>query len=389
MDTSQLSPIQTDISEAIAKIASNFPDSYWRARDAAKEFPWDFYDAIASAGWLGICIPSAYGGGELGIADAGVMLEEIAASGAGINGCSALHLTVFGMNPVVKHGSDELKEEFLPCVVSGELHVAFGVTEPDAGTDTSRITSFARREGDSYIVSGRKVWTSKALEAEVVLLLARTTPREDCVRGVDGMTLFLAPLDRDTCTIRPIEKMGRNAVDSNELFIDELIVPVERRIGEEGLGFRYLLDGLNPERILIAFEGVGLGRRAVDAAVAYAKDRVVFDRPIGMNQGIQFPLAEAAIRLDAASLMAHRAAELYDAGVPCGREANAAKFLSADAAFRAADQAVQTLGGYGYACEFNVERYFREARLLRLAPISQEMALSYIGEHCLELPRSF
>jgi len=296
---------------------------------------------------------------------------------------------VFGMNPVVKHGSDELKEEFLPRVVSGELHVAFGVTEPDAGTDTSRITSFARREEGSYIVSGRKVWTSKALEAEVVLLLARTTPREHCARGVDGMTLFLAPLDRNTCTIRPIAKMGRNAVDSNELFIDELIVPVERRIGEEGLGFRYLLDGLNPERILIAFEGVGLGRRAVDAAVAYAKDRVVFDRPIGMNQAIQFPLAEAAIRLDAASLMAHRAAELYDAGVPCGREANAAKFLSADAAFRAADQAVQTLGGYGYAREFNVERYFREARLLRLAPISQEMALSYIGEHCLELPRSF
>lgn len=389
MATSQLSPIQMDIKEAIAQIASKFPDAYWRARDAAKEFPWDFYDAIASAGWLGICIPSAYGGGELGIAEAGVMLEEIAASGAGINGCSALHLTVFGMNPVVKHGSDELKEEFLPRVVSGELHVAFGVTEPDAGTDTSRITSFARREGGSYIVSGRKVWTSKALEAEVVLLLARTTAREHCVRGVDGMTLFLAPLDRNTCTIRPIEKMGRNAVDSNELFIDELIVPVERRIGEEGLGFRYLLDGLNPERILIAFEGVGLGRRAVDAAVAYAKDRVVFDRPIGMNQAIQFPLAEAAIRLDAASLMAHRAAELYDAGLPCGREANAAKFLSADAAFRAADQAVQTLGGYGYAREFNVERYFREARLLRLAPISQEMALSYIGEHCLELPRSF
>lgn len=389
MANSQLSPIQAEIKDAIAKVAAQFPDAYWRARDAAKEFPWEFYDAIAGGGWLGICMPKAYGGGELGIAEAGVMLEEIAASGAAMNGCSALHLTVFGMNPVVKHGSDQLKDEFLPRVVSGDLHVAFGVTEPDAGTDTSRITTFARRDGDAYVVSGRKVWTSKALEAEVVLLLARTTPREECARGVDGMTLFLAPLDHDRCTIRPIEKMGRNAVDSNELFIDDLVVPVERRIGEEGHGFRYLLDGLNPERILLAFEAVGIGRRAVETAVAYAKERVVFGRPIGMNQAIQFPLAEAAIRLDAASLMAHRAADLYDAGVPCGREANAAKFLCADAGFRAADQAVQTLGGYGYATEFNVERYFREARLLRLAPISQEMALSYIGEHCLHLPRSF
>lgn len=389
MSQLELSPTQIDIKQTIAKIASQFTDEYWRAREAAKEFPWDFYNAIAGGGWLGMCMPSAYGGGDLGIAEAGVMLEEIAASGAGMNGCSALHLTVFGMNPVVKHGSEALKAEFLPRVVSGDLHVAFGVTEPDAGTDTSRITTFARREGDHYVVSGRKVWTSKALEAQVVLLLARTTPRDECERPTDGMTLFLADLDRDRCAIRPIDKMARNAVDSNEVFIDDLIVPVDRRVGEEGAGFRYLLDGLNPERILLAFEGVGIGRRSIDVAVEYAQTRVVFDRPIGKNQGIQFPLAEASIRLEAASLMAHRAAWLYDNGMHCGREANAAKFLCADAGFRAADQAVQTLGGYGYATEYNVERYFREARLLRLAPISQEMALSYIGEHSLKLPRSF
>jgi acyl-CoA dehydrogenase len=293
------------------------------------------------------------------------------------------------MNPVVKHGTEELRRRVLPRVCDGDPHVAFAVTEPDAGSDTTRISTVATRDGDGYVVHGRKVWISKAQEAEKMLLLARTTPLDESRKPTDGMTLFLADLDRDAVSVRPIEKLGRNAIDSNELFIDGLRVASADRVGEEGEGFRYLLDGLNPERVLLAHESIGIGRAALRRAVRYAAERVVFDRPIGANQAIQLPLADALARLDAAELVAWKAAVLYDAGEPCAREANTAKYLCADAAFEAADRAVQTHGGYGYAREYHVERYFREARLMRLAPVSQELALAYLGRHVLGLPRSY
>ncbi|MCF7550784.1 acyl-CoA dehydrogenase family protein [Pseudonocardia sp. WMMC193] len=375
--------------KGVRELIARFDDEYWSTCDAEHRFPNEFYQALADGGWLGVAIPEEYGGAGLGVTEAALLLQEVASSGAAMNGCSAIHLTLFGMNPVVKHGSAELRQQLLPRVVSGDLHVSFGVTEPDAGTDTSRITTRARREGDTYVVDGRKVWITKAQQAEYLLLLTRTTPREECAKPTDGMTLFMAPMDRSAVEVREIPKMGRNAVNSNELFIDGLRVSAECRIGEEGRGFRYLLDGLNPERILLAHESVGIGRSAVDKAVAYANQRVVFDRPIGQNQGIAFPLAEATMRLDAAELVARKAAWLYDLGRPCAREANSAKYLAADAAFFAADRAVQTHGGFGYAVEYHVERYFREARLMRIAPISQEMVLNFISEHVLGLPRSY
>lgn len=384
-----LSDDQVRLRDAVRELAGRFTPAYWAGRDEQGEFPWEFYRAFADAGWLGIAVPAEYGGGGLGVLDAALMLEEVAASGAGMNGCSTMHLTIFGLNVVAKHGSEELRREVLPRAVNGELHVCFGVTEPDAGTDTTRISTFARRDGDSYVIDGRKVWITKAGQSEKVLLVARTTARDQAARPTDGMTLFLADLDPGHVEMRPIPKMGRNAVPSYELFIDGLRVPAGSRVGEEGQGFRYLLDGLNPERILLAHEALGLGTAALDAAVGYARERMVFGRPIGANQGIAFPLAETAARLDAARLLARRAARLYDQGRPCGREANIAKFLCADAGFFAADRAVQTLGGMGYAREFHVERYFREARLLRLAPVSQEMALNYVAQHALGLPRSY
>jgi acyl-CoA dehydrogenase len=373
----------------VRELASRFDDDYWLERDRDHEFPWDFYNAVAEAGWLGIAIPREHGGAGLGLVEASILVGEIAASGAAMNGCSALHLTLFGMNPVVKHGTPELRRRVLPRVVTGELHVAFAVTEPDAGTETTQISTFARRDGDEYVIRGRKIWISKAAESEKMLLLTRTTPLEEVSKPTDGMTLFLADIDPAGVTIRPIEKLGRNAVGSNELFIDDLRVPVADRIGEEGMGFRYLLDGLNPERILLAHESVGIGRASIRRATRYAGERIVFGRPIGKNQAIQFPLADSLARLDAAELVAWKAAVLYDAGEPCAREANTAKYLCADAAFEAADRAVQTHGGMGYAREYHVERYFREARLMRLAPVSQEMALSYLGEHVLGLPKSY
>ncbi|GAB4999340.1 acyl-CoA dehydrogenase family protein [Mycobacterium avium subsp. hominissuis] len=373
----------------LRELLTRFDDEYWARCDCEHRFPTEFYDALAAGGWLGVAIPADYGGAGLGVTEAALLLQEIAASGAAMNGCSAIHLTIFGMNPVVKHGSPQLRREVLPRVVAGDLHVSFAVTEPDAGSDTSRITTRARRDGDNYVIDGRKVWITKAQQAEYLLLLTRTTPLEECTRRLDGMTLFLAPLDRSAVEIREIVKMGRNAVNSNELFIDGLRVPAENRLGEEGQGFRYLLDGLNPERILLAHESVGIGRAAVRRAVEYAKTRVVFDRPIGQNQGIAFPLAEATMRLDAAELVARKAAWLYDQGRPCAREANTAKYLAAEAAFMAADRAVQTHGGFGYAVEYHVERYFREARLMRIAPVSQEMVLNYVSEHVLGLPRTY
>src|SRR5919205_678073 len=385
----ELTAEQEALRQQVRQLAARFDDAYWAERDARHEFPWDFYNVFAEGGWLGIAIPEQYGGSGLGILEASLLLEEIAASGAAMNGCSALHLTIFGLNVLVKHGTEALRQEVLPSAADGSLHVCFGVTEPNAGTDTSRITTFARRDGDGYVIYGQKVWTTKAGDSQKMLLLARTTPRDQVDRPTRGMSLFLVDMDRSAMELKAIPKLGRNAVASYEVFIDNLRVPLEARIGEEGQGFRYRLDGLNPERILLAHESLGIGRAALRRAVRYANERVVFDRPIGQNQGIAFPLAEALARLDAAELMARKAAWLYDRGLPCGREANMAKWLCADAGFQAADAAMQTHGGMGYAKEFHVERYFREARLMRLAPISQEMVLNYIAEHVLGLPRSY
>lgn len=380
---------QATIRDAVRELAGKFDEQYWVEKDSAHEFPTEFYDAFAKGGWLGITTPEAYGGHGMGITEASILLEEVAASGAGMNGASSMHLSIFGMHPVIVHGSEELKQRTLPRIVDGDLHVCFGVTEPGAGLDTTKITTFARREGDKYIVNGRKVWISKAMESEKILLLTRTTKFEDAKKKTDGLTLFLTDLDRSKVDIRPIKKMGRNAVTSNELFIDGLEIPVEDRVGEEGKGFKYILDGLNPERMLVASEALGIGRAALRRGVQYANEREVFGRPIGMNQGLQFPLADSLARLDAAELVLRKATWLYDNGKPCAREANMAKYLCADAGFQAADRALQTHGGMGYSEEYHVARYFREARLTKIAPLSQEMVLNYLGEHVLGLPRSY
>lgn len=380
---------QETIRAAVAELAAKFDDQYWMDKDLNHEFPTEFYQAFADGGWLGITTPEEYGGHGFGISEAALLLEEVAASGGGMNAASSMHLSIFGMHPVIVHGSEEMKRENLPRIVNGDLHVCFGVTEPGAGLDTTRITTFAKRDGDDYIVNGRKVWISKAMESEKILLLTRTTKFEDSEKKTDGLTLFFTDLDREHVDIRPIKKMGRNAVTSNELFIDDLRIPAKDRIGEEGQGFKYLLDGLNPERILVAAEALGIGRAALRAGVQYANEREVFDRPIGMNQGIQFPLADSLARLDAGELMLRKAAWLYDNGQPCAREANTAKYLCADAGFEAADRALQTHGGMGYSEEYPVARYFREARLTKIAPISQEMILNFLGSHVLGMPRSY
>ncbi|MDA9568476.1 acyl-CoA/acyl-ACP dehydrogenase [Gammaproteobacteria bacterium] len=388
MDFSE-SEEQRLIRESVRKHCSDFPDEYWERKDTAGEFPTDFFDSMAAAGWLGIAMPEKYGGAGKGIQEAAILLEEVAASGAAMNGATPLHLSIFGMHPVVKHGSEALRNTYLPKVARGEMHVAFGVTEPNAGTDTTSIETSAKLDGDHYIVRGRKVWTTKAMESERVLLLVRTTPRKEVQRKTDGMTLLLAELQRPEVTISPIPKLGRNAVRTCEVVYDDLRVAVTDRVGEEGEGFRYLLDGLNAERILIAAEALGIGRAALRRAVNYANERVIFDRPIGKNQGIAFPLAQARTQLDAAELMIKKAAWLIDNGKPCGAEANMAKYLAAEAGFFAADAAIQTHGGFGYAREYHVERYWREARLMKLAPISQEMILNFVSEHVLGLPRSY
>ena len=378
----------TLIREAVAHTCTQFDDDYWSAADQQHRFPQEFYDAMAAGGWIGIAIPEAYGGGGRGVTEAATVLEEVAASGACMNGASAIHLSIFGMHPVVLHGSEEMKQQYLPGVAAGDIHVAFGITEPNAGTDTTKITTKAVRNGDAYIVNGRKVWTSKALEADRILLLTRTTPLSEVAKPHQGMTLFLVDRHAAGVGVTPIPKMGRNAIASCETTYDDVIVPLGDRVGEEGKGFTYLLDGLNAERILVASEALGIGRAALRVAVKYANERVVFDRPIGKNQGIAFPLAQAHAQLRAAALMIREASMLIDAGLPCGEEANLAKYLAAEAGFFAADRAVQTLGGFGYATEYHVERYFREARLPRIAPISQELVLAYVAEHVLGLPRS-
>ncbi|WP_280458535.1 acyl-CoA dehydrogenase family protein [Nocardia carnea] len=385
----ELSEDQRLIRDSVAELARKFDDQYWMEKDRDHQFPTEFYRAIADGGWLGICIPEEYGGHGLGITEASILAEQVSRSGGGMNAATAIHLSLFGMQPVIVHGSAELKQRTLPRVARGELHVCFGVTEPGAGLDTSRITTFARRDGDHYVVNGRKVWISKALESEKILLLTRTHKYDEVEKKTSGMTLFLTDLDRDHVDIRPIPKMGRNAVSSNELFIDDLRIPVEDRVGEEGRGFEYLLDGLNPERMLIAAEALGIGRVALHRAVRYANEREVFGRPIGKNQGIQFPLADSLARLDAAELVLRKATWLYDQGKPCGREANTAKYLCAEAGFEAADRAMQTHGGMGYSEEYHISRYFRESRVMRIAPISQEMILNYLGSHVLGMPRSY
>jgi acyl-CoA dehydrogenase len=374
---------------AVADLCARFPDEYWARHDAEHRFAEDFLKAFAQAGYLGICVPEEYGGAGLGVTEAAILMETIAASGGGMNACSTVHMPVFGLLPLIKHGSEELKSRFLPQAAEGRLRVCFAVTEPNAGTDTSRITTSAKKVDGGYLVTGQKTWISGAQQAERLLIVVRTTPREECARPTDGMTLLFAELDRERIEMTPIPKLGRHAVDSNTLYIDDLFVPDEDRVGEEGNGFRCLLDGLNPERVLVAAEALGIGRAALRRAVQYAKERIVFDRPIGQNQGVQLPLAASLAELDAGELMMRKAAWLYDRGLPAGREANSAKLLCSEAGFRAADRALQTHGGFGYSTEYHVERYWREVRLLRITPLANEFVLAYLAEHVLDLPRSY
>ncbi len=384
----ELSDSQKEIVEGVRALCARFPDEYWRSKDQRKEFPHEFYQAVAQAGFLGIAIPEEYGGSGLGITEGALVMKEVAYAGA-MNAASSIHLGIFGLAPLIRHGSEELKRRYLPRVISGELHVAFAVTEPDAGNDITHIKTFARREGDNYVINGRKVFTTKAQEAHKMLLLTRTTPVDKVAKKTEGMTLFFADLDRNAIEVRELLKLGRHAVDTNMLFIDNLKVSAADLVGEEGRGFHTLLDGLNPERILIASEAIGIGRAVVDRAVRYAKERIVFGRPIGQNQAIAHPLADAYAKLEVAELMMMKAAWLFDHRKPCGPEANIAKLRAAEAGFEACDRAVQTLGGYGYMQEYDVERYFRECRMLKIAPVSQEMVLNTISEHVLKLPRSY
>ena len=384
-----LSGEQQSICAAIAKTCARFPDEYWLAKDREGSFPHDFHRAFAADGWLGIAIPQAYGGSGLGVTEAALMMQTIAESGAGLSGASALHMNIFGLNPVVMFGSDEQKKRMLPPLIAGDDKACFAVTEPDAGLDTLNLKTKAVRNGDRYMLSGQKIWISTAQVASKMLILARTTPVDNVKRRTEGLSLFYTALDRKYVDVREIAKMGRSAVDSNELFIDALPVPAADRIGEEGRGFEYILQGMNAERILIAAEAIGLGRAALRKAANYAGERVVFGRPIGQNQAIQHPLAKCWMELEAANLMAFKAASLYDRSAPCGAEANAAKYLGAEAAFSACQTAVMTFGGMGYAKEFHVERYLREVMIARLAPISPQLILCFIAEKVLGLPKSY
>ncbi len=383
------SPDRAAIRDAIAAICNRFDDAYWAEKDRTHSFPHEFADAVAEGGWLGIAMPVEYGGAGLGVTEAAIMMQEVGHSAGAFAACSTIHINIFGLHSIVKHGTEAQKQAWLPDIISGKSRSCFGVTEPDAGLDTSKIKTRAVRQGDNYIINGQKIWTSTAQQADKVVLLARTTPVEDCAKPTDGLSLFYADLDRNSVEIREIPKMGRHAVNSNQVFYDNLIVPAERRIGEEGKGFRYILDSLNSERILNAAEVIGMGRRALEKAVAYAGERVVFGRKIGMNQSIQHPLAECWSELYAAELMTLHAAELCDAGKPCGAQANAAKYLAADAGFKACDRAIRTHGGMGYAAEYHVERYFREMVATQLAPVSREMILCFIAERELGLPKSY
>ena len=380
---------QESIREAVFKICAQFGDDYWLKRDREGGFPLDFHKAFADAGWLGIAMPQEYGGAGLGITEAAIMMQAVTESGAGVSGGSSIHMNIFGLNPVVVFGSDEQKRRMLPPLLKGKEKACFGVTEPNTGLNTLKLKTKAVRKGDRYVVHGQKVWISTAQVADKILLLARTQEPNEVSKPTLGLSLFYTDLDRKTVEIREIEKMGRKAVDSNQLFIDGLEIPVENRIGEEGRGFEYILHGMNPERILVGAEAVGVGRAALRRAAAYAKERIVFDRPIGMNQGVQHPLAESWMELEAANLMTFKAATLYDQGKPCGAEANSAKYLAGEAGFKACQTAVLTHGGFGYAKEYHVERLFRESMLFRIAPISMQMVKSFIGEKVLGLPKSY
>ena len=375
--------------DAVQAVCDRFDDNYWSELDRTHTFPHEFARAIAEGGWLGIAMPTECGGSGLGVTEAAIMMQVVGNSAGAFAACSTIHINIFGLHSIVKHGTPEQKAAWLPKVISGELRACFGVTEPDAGLDTTKLTTRAVRHGDHYIVHGRKLWTSTAQEADKIVLLARTTPIEECKRPTDGLSLFFTDLNRKYVDVKVIPKMGRHAVDSNATFIDGLPVPVTDRIGEEGQGFRYILDSLNPERILNAAEVIGMGRRALSKASQYAKERIVFGRPIGQNQAIQHPLAECWSELLAAEMVTLRAAELYDAGQPCGAEANAAKYLAADAGFHACDRAIRTHGGMGYAAEYHVERYFREMVACQLAPVSREMILNFISERVLGQPKSY
>ncbi|MBV9331912.1 MAG: acyl-CoA/acyl-ACP dehydrogenase [Alphaproteobacteria bacterium] len=377
------------IDEGVAKVVARFDDGYWSKCDSEALFPHEFHRAMADAGFLGIAMPVEDGGSGLGLTHAAIMMHRVTQGGGGFSAASAIHLNIFGPHAIVVHGTREQKARWLPALIEGREKACFGVTEPNAGLDTSSIETFARRTNAGYIVRGRKLWTSSAQVADKILLLARTTPKAEAKRPTDGISLFYVSLDRTKVEVRRIPKMGRHAVDSNAVFIDDLEVGEEDLIGEEGRGFRYILDSLNPERILVAAEAIGLGRDALRRAANYARERKVFGRAIGQNQGIQHPLAECWAQLESAWWMTLRAAQLYDAKKPCGAEANAAKFLAARAAFEAATRAVMTHGGMGYAKEYQVERLFREAMLTRIAPVTEQMILSFIGENVLDLPKSY
>jgi acyl-CoA dehydrogenase len=380
---------QQSIREAILKHCVRFPDDYWLERDREGVFPHEFYSSLLEAGWLGIALPTEFGGSGLGITEAALMMQAIAESGAGMSGASSVHIPVFSLQPVVLFGTQQQKERILPAVVSGKDRVCFAVTEPDAGLNTTQIKTRAERHAGGYRVSGEKIWISTAQVANKMLLLARTTPLDQVERKTQGLSLFYTELDRARIEVRLIHKMGRHAVDSNMLFIQDLWVPEEDRIGVEGEGFKMLLHGLNPERVLVAAEAIGIGRAAIARAARYARERIVFDRPIGMNQGIQHPLAKCWAQLEAANLVVMKAATLFDKGVDCGVEANTGKYLAGEFAFEACHTAMLTLGGMGYAQEYHVERLLREVLIPRIAPVTPHMILNFLAEKVLELPRSY
>lgn len=380
---------QNEIRESVLRLCSRFDAEYWLDRDRNGGFPLDFHQAVADGGWLGICMPEEYGGAGLGILEAAILIQAISESGAGMSGVSAVHMNIFGLNPVVVFGTEEQKQRILPPLIAGAEKACFAVTEPNSGLNTTQLKTFARREGDTYFVNGHKVWISTAQVAEKMLILARTTPLEEVKKPTDGLSLFYTDLDRRYIDVREIEKLGRKAVDSNELFIENLPVPAADLIGEEGKGFYHILHGLNPERSLAAAAAVGLGRAALKRAAQYANERIVFDRPIGQNQGIQHPLAKCWMELEAANLMVMNSAWRYDTGLSCGAEANAGKYLAGEAGFKACEAAVLTHGGFGYAKEYHVERYMREAMLLRIAPVSIQLIMCFIAEKVLGLPRSY
>ncbi len=385
-----LTPEQQAIRETVGRICAEFDDDYWLERDKSGEYPLDFHAAMAAGGWLGVAMPEEHGGAGLGVVEAGLVMHTVAGSSGAMGAASAIHLNIFGPHPIVVFGSEEQKARWLPDLIQGRVKSCFAVTEPDAGLDTTNIRTRAVRDGDHYVVHGRKIWTSSAQVADKFLLLARTTPRDEGARRTDGMSLFFTDLDRGGAVeAREIDKMGRKAVDSNELFIDGLRVPVEDRIGEEGRGFEYILHSLNPERILVGLEAVAIGQNALARAAKYAGERIVFGRPIGQNQAVQHPLAESWMALEAAWLMAMHGAALYDAGEPCNLQANAAKYLGAEAGFKACTRAVMALGGMGYAKEFHVERLMREVMICRLAPVSPQLILCHIAERALGLPKSY